>query len=82
MFTVDSTAAGELKTYVFPPGTSGPVLIQVQDSQSVQGEPQDSLFVDYLVITSYTRGGYTSIRPVEHDGQRRHFLGSVTAVHR
>lgn len=55
MFLLNSTSATETKSFALPSGISGPVLIQARDSQSVQGEPQDSLFVDYMVMTSYTQ---------------------------
>ena len=54
MLTVDNTAFGAGQTFPLPGGTNGPVLIGVSDASQSNGEGVDSVYVDYLVITSYT----------------------------
>ncbi len=54
MFTVNNTQ-GEDQTFMLPGGTSKAVLIGVNDAEQSNGEGVDSVYVDYLVITSYTQ---------------------------
>lgn len=61
MFSFGNTA--ETKTFALPGSTSGPVRVEVRDADSVNGEAVDSVFVDYLVITSYTDAGTPPAAP-------------------
>lgn len=61
MFSVDAT--GDVQTFSLPGDISGPVRIEVRDAEQINGEAVDSVFVDYLVITSYTDAGLPPAAP-------------------
>ena len=63
MFTVDENATSTTKTFALPGATSGNVRIQARDASQENGEPVDSLSVDYLVITSNTEVGEPPAAP-------------------
>ena len=65
MVTVTATTDNDVKqAYLFPEDVSGTIYVRVQDTDSTQGNRQlDSLFVDYLVITT-TMGGGSVAAPV------------------
>jgi len=54
MLTVDNSSPGADQTFPLPGGTSGPLLVGVSDAEQSNGEAVDSVYVDYLLITSYT----------------------------
>ena len=57
MFTVNETrSSATAKRFTLPAGTSGEVLIRMVDAERREHEPWDTIFVDYLVITSITQG--------------------------
>ncbi len=57
MFIIDNNASIEPQIFALPPGTSGPVRIEVQDATQTRGEAVDSVSVDHIVLTSYTDAG-------------------------
>jgi hypothetical protein len=59
MVTVTATAdGGAEQVYAFPSDVRGTLYIRVQDTDSTQGNRQlDSLFVDFLVVTTMAGGG-------------------------
>ncbi|MBL1417581.1 MAG: hypothetical protein COB27_011980 [Moritella sp.] len=63
MFTVDNVAQGPAKTFAFPAGVSGPIRIEVEDSSQSNGESVDSVYVDHIVLTSYTEPGSPPLAP-------------------
>lgn len=65
MFTVDNTSQTNPKTFMFPSGTQGFVRIEAMDSESLEGESQDKLFIDHLAITSYVDAGAPPSPPTD-----------------
>lgn len=63
MFTVDNTSPGAPRQFALPGDTVGLVRIIAQDAEQTNGEPADSLYVDHLVITSYTSPGLPPATP-------------------
>ena len=54
MFIVDETSQSAVQSFLLPPTTQGSVWVRAQDADQTNGEGVDSLFVDYLAISSYT----------------------------
>lgn len=63
MFTVSNNGPAVPQTFTLPPGTSGPVRIEVTDASATSGEPVDSVSVDHLLITSYSEAGEPPATP-------------------
>ena len=55
MFVVDDTSATAIQSFLLPPNTEGSVWIRARDAEQTNGEEVDSLFVDYLAISSSTQ---------------------------
>jgi hypothetical protein len=57
MFTVANDSPSTPQMYSLPDGVSGPVRIEVQDAEQINGEAVDSVSVDFIRIMSYTEAG-------------------------
>lgn len=63
MFVVDTNAAGTMQTFNLPAGTSGTVLLRVNDAEQANGESVDAVYVDALSITSINEAGEPPAAP-------------------